>query len=154
VFADTSAEVAVYLDASALVKLVVTERESGALRRFLGRHPERITSALSRVEVLRSVRHQGKPALRRAQRVLSHIAILHLDDEVLNAAAALDPSVLRSLDAIHIASAQALGDDLEGVVTYDRRMTDALDMLGIRVHAPGTDRPRRGRRTRATRRAT
>lgn len=134
---------AIYLDASALVKLVVAERESPALRRFLAKHPERITSALSRVEVPRAVRQQGTAAQQRAKRVLSHVRLLQLDDELLDAAALLEPVVLRSLDAIHIASARALGDELVGVVTYDRRMIDALVALRISVHAPGTDHARR-----------
>jgi predicted nucleic acid-binding protein len=131
---------AIYLDASALVKLVVEERESPALRRFLAKHPERVTSALSRVEVPRAVRNQGKAAQQRAKRVLSRVRLLHLDDELLDDAARLDPVVLRSLDAIHIASARALGKDLEGVVTYDGRMSDALKALSMSAHAPGGGR--------------
>jgi predicted nucleic acid-binding protein len=141
--------VAVYLDASALVKLVVLEPESSALRRFLRRHPQRITSALSRVEVLRAVRAQGSTAQRRASQVLARVAELRLDDAVLDAASRLDPVVLRSLDAIHIASAQALEDDLTAVVTYDRRMLEALAALDLEARAPGASydqRPLRPRR--------
>jgi uncharacterized protein len=134
---------AIYLDASALVKLVVAERESAALRRFLAKHPERVTSALSRVEVLLAVRQLGTAAQQRAKKVMSHVRVLQLDDEVLDAASLLDPVVLRSLDALHIASALALGDDLDAVVTYDRRMTDALLALRISVQAPGTVPARR-----------
>jgi len=143
--------VAVYLDSSALVKLVVAEPESEALRRFLSRRPERVTSALALVEVLRAVRAQGEPAMQRARRVLARVRLLRIDDGVLEAAASLDPRVLRSLDAIHIASARELGSDLESLVTYDRRMSEATSMLGMVVRAPGSAvdraqaRPRRSR---------
>ena len=137
---------AVYLDSSALVKLVVTEPESEALGQFLRRRPERVTSALARVEVLRAVRAHGEPAIKRAVRVLARVRLLRVDDGVLDSAAGLDPRVLRSLDAIHIASARELGGDLESLVTYDRRMSEATVILGMPVRAPGTagdrDRPR------------
>jgi predicted nucleic acid-binding protein len=137
--------VASYLDASALVKLVVREPESEALRRFLKRRPDRISSALSRVEVIRAVRFHGPLAATRAARVLERVRILKMDDGILSAAAALYPRVLRSLDAIHLASAQALGQDLEEVVTYDRRMTAAAAVIGVPARAPGASwEPTRG----------
>jgi predicted nucleic acid-binding protein len=144
---------AVYLDSSALVKLVVAERESEALRRFIRRSPDRISSALARVEVLWAVRMQDAPITERARRVLARIRLLRLDDALLDAAAALDPTVLRSLDAIHLASAQAVGSDLDCVITYDRRMSDAAGELGLHVRSPGTpgDRPKRLGARRATR---
>ena len=128
---------AIYLDSSALVKLVVAEPESDALRRFLKRNPERVTSSLARVELLRAVRAQGDLAIKHALRVLARVRMLRVDDGVLEAAASLDPRVLRSLDAIHIASARELGSDLESLVTYDRRMSEASTMLGMPVRAPG-----------------
>ena len=128
---------AVYLDSSALVKLVLLEAESAALRRYLKQHAERVSSALAKVEVARAVRAQGAPARARADRVLARIRILRIDDDVLTRAADLDPGVLRSLDAIHLASALALGADLEAVVTYDGRMRDAARLLSLEVTAPG-----------------
>lgn len=133
---------AVYLDSSALVKLVVAEKESAALRRFLRSRPDRISSALARVEVLRAVRLQGAPIVERAKRVLERIRLLKLDDALLDAAAALSPGLLRSLDALHLASAEALGGDLECVVTYDRRMSGAANLLGLPVRSPGTTEDR------------
>lgn len=141
----------VYLDSSALVKLVVAEPESEALRRFLRTRPERITSALARVEVLRAIRAQGEPALKRALRVLARVRLLRIDDGVLEAAAGLDPRVLRSLDAIHIASARELGSDLESLVTYDRRMAEATILLGMPVRAPGALGDRQHSRARRVR---
>ena len=142
----TSVELAVYLDSSALVKLVVAEPESAALRRFLRRQPNRISSALARVEVLRVVRSQGKAAVVRAKKVLARIRLLRIDDALLEVAAELDSRVLRSLDAIHIASAQALAGDLDGLVTYDRRMTDAAVLVGLPVRAPSVRQSRPPRR--------
>jgi uncharacterized protein len=146
--------VAAYLDASALVKLVVVEPESEALRRFLRRRPERVSSALSRVEVVRAVRLHGPRATKRARQTLARVRLLILDDTVLDAAGDLDPRVLRSLDAIHLASAQALSGDLDQVVTYDRRMAEAGRLLGLSVRAPGAtwDKPSRKRRAEGRRR--
>ena len=126
----------VYLDASALVKLVVAETESGALRRYLRARPERATCALSRVEVQRAVRAHGPRATARARALLQRVDMIGLDDELLDRAASLDPGVLRSLDAIHLAAAQTLGDDLSELVTYDDRMAGAAGRLGIAVAAP------------------
>jgi predicted nucleic acid-binding protein len=128
---------AVYLDSSALVKLVVAESESEALQRFLRNRRIRVTSSLAKVEVRRAVRFQGKPADDRVTKVLARIRLLTIDNALLDAAAALDAAVLRSLDAIHLASAMELGDDLDCVVTYDRRMSDAASVLGLVVRAPG-----------------
>jgi predicted nucleic acid-binding protein len=136
---------AVYLDSSALVKLVIAEGESTALRRWLRRHPERISSALARVEVSRAVRAHGEAAVARAKRVLARIRLVRIDDVLLETASELDTRVLRSLDAIHIASAQSLAGELEALATYDLRMAEAATLLGLPVRAPGNvaDRPRR-----------
>ena len=97
----------VYLDSSALVKLVVTEPETAALRRYLRAHPERVSSALARVEVCRALRRTGatEATLRRTDQMLGRIALVAMDDPLLRAAAALSPSGLRSLDAVHLATA-------------------------------------------------
>jgi uncharacterized protein len=129
---------AVYLDSSALVKLVIAEPESAALQRFLRSRRVRVTSSLAKVEVRRAVRLQGEPAWDRVTKILARLRLLAIDNSILDAAAALDTRVLRSLDAIHLASALALGDDLDCVVTYDRRMSDAAGFLGVVVRAPGT----------------
>ncbi|HVQ77294.1 MAG TPA: type II toxin-antitoxin system VapC family toxin [Candidatus Binatia bacterium] len=126
----------VYLDSSALVKLVVAEPESSALRRYLGGEPERASCTLARLEVLRAVRSHGPAALARARRLLPRLNLVPIDDELLDAAAALDPRMLRSLDAIHVAAAQLLGDDLTAVVTYDRRMAAAAGLVDLTVTAP------------------
>jgi uncharacterized protein len=127
--------VAVYLDSSAIVKLVVLEPESKALRKFLRGHPSRVASALARVEVLRAVRPHGEAALDHGRQALSRIVLLAVDHDVLDRAAALDRP-LRSLDAIHIATALGLANDLDGLVTYDRRMAKVATAAGLRVEAP------------------
>jgi predicted nucleic acid-binding protein len=128
--------VVVYLDSSAIIKLIIAEAESTALRRYLRRRPERVSCALTRVEVIRAVRLHGSAAVRRARQALRRIDLLYLDDELLEDAATLETGVLRSLDAIHLAAARSLGDELEAVVTYDDRMRLAAERLGIPVDAP------------------
>lgn len=126
----------VFLDSSALVKLVIREPETPALRRYLASHPQRIACQLVRTEVPRAVRQFGPRALAKARSVLQRVQIIRLDDDLLDAAANLDPMVLRSLDAIHLATAQLLARELEAVVTYDRRMRTAAERLGLVVAAP------------------
>ena len=127
---------AVYLDSSAIVKLVVMEARSSSLRKFLRRHPSRVSSALARVEVLRAVRLHGEAAIAQARSVLGRIALLGIDDEGLDRAARLDGSVLRSLDAIHVATALGLEADMEILLTYDERMLEAAAAVGLRTGTP------------------
>lgn len=130
-----SAERVSYVDSSAIVKLVVREQESAALRRFLRRRAI-VASALARIEVTRAVRSLGPEAVRRADDVLARIDLVRITDRILTAAAALEPSELRTLDAIHLASAAHFGTTLQHVVTYDSRMTDAARIIGLSVAAP------------------
>jgi hypothetical protein len=125
-----------YLDSSALVKLVMKEPQTAALRRFLSHRRDLASSALARTEVIRAVRPLGPEAVRRARALLRRIDLVRMDDALLDAAAILDPPPLRSLDAIHLAAALALGEDLELVVTYDLRMQRATADLGLAVSAP------------------
>jgi predicted nucleic acid-binding protein len=128
----------VYLDSSALVKLVSKEPESSALVEFVKEVPEGVSSGLARVEVLRAVgRAGGKAAMRRqAEQVLNSIGLVKIDDRVLNRAADLEPTELRSLDAIHLATALSLGADLDAFVSYDQRQRQAAEGLGLRVVSP------------------
>jgi len=126
-----------YLDSSALVKLVVAEPETTALFTFLAGWPHRVSSALARVEVLRAVRRMGAgPAVRRrAARVMTRVALVRIDGPVLAAAARVAPAPLRTLDAIHLATARSL-DSLAGIVTYDKRLGVAALRARLRVWAP------------------
>lgn len=132
-----SARRATYLDSSALVKLAVQEPESLALRRFLARRRLVISSALARTEVARALLPSGADAVRRGQDVLASVELMRINDRVLSEAGAMPPSDLRSLDAIHLASAELLGSDLGGFVTYDMRLAFAATARGLRVVQPG-----------------
>jgi predicted nucleic acid-binding protein len=131
-----SAERATYLDSSALVKLVVREAQSDALRRYLRRRRPLVSSALARTEVLRALLPLGPAGVRRGHDVLARVDLIRISDRVLGAAAVLEPPELRSLDAIHLASALQLGEDLASLVTYDERMAAAAAALGWRVAQP------------------
>lgn len=131
-----SADVA-YLDTSAVVKLLMRERETRALRRELRRWPRRASSSLLRVELLRAVKRAGIPALGApARRQLAAISLIRIDEPLLDRAGDLDPPSLRSLDAIHLATALALGNDLGTVVTYDQRLIRAAAALGLPTASP------------------
>ncbi|MBK5222110.1 MAG: type II toxin-antitoxin system VapC family toxin [Acidimicrobiia bacterium] len=128
---------AVYLDSSAIVKLVVREAESAALRRFIDGERPWVTSALARTEVLRAVQPGGTLVFDRAQVVLEAMAEVVVTRNVLDHAGRLDPKVsLRSLDAIHIASALRVQHLVGSVVTYDHRMGTAAEAMGLVVVAP------------------
>ncbi len=131
-----NADAAVYLDSSAIVKLVIEESESAALAGHLRERPHRVSCGLARVEVIRAVRAHGQPAMDRARRLLARISLVRLDDLLLDEAAALNGANVRSLDAIHLAAAQALGTGLAEVITYDRRMAHAAHHVGLSVSAP------------------
>jgi len=127
-----------YLDTSALVKLVVAEPETEALRAWLAatdRDPA--ASDLARTELLRAVRRAAPDRLVQVRAVLDSVTLTEVITKIFEAAGRLDPPVLRSLDAVHIAAALDLGDDLEGMVTYDDRLAEAAASNGIPVVAPG-----------------
>ena len=114
-----SAKRATYLDASAIVKLAVAERESTALRKYLSRRRPLVSSALSRTEVLRALLPIGDEAVKRAHEVLTRIDLARVNDRVLLAAGGLSPVEMRSLDAIHLATALDLSLSF---VTADERL--------------------------------
>jgi predicted nucleic acid-binding protein len=128
--------VATYLDSSAIVKLAIREPESTALRRYLRRRRPVVSSALARTEVLRALLPAGDEAVARGRSVLQRLDLVRVNDRVLHAAAVLRPPELRSLDAIHLATAQQLGHELTALVTYDDRMITAAKQLGYRIVQP------------------
>ena len=131
-----SAEVA-YLDTSAVVKLLVHEPETAALRHRLPAWSRRASAALLRVELLRTVKRAGLPRLfADARRQLASIHLIRLDDDLLERAAELEPPTVRALDAIHLAAALSLGAELGAIVTYDGRLSDAAQALGLPVIGP------------------
>jgi predicted nucleic acid-binding protein len=127
---------ATYVDSSAIVKLAIKESESDALRKYLRRRRPLMSSALARTEVLRALLPGGEVAVAAGRRALARVDLIRVNDAVLNLAGSLDPIDLRSLDAIHLASAARLGSDLVEIVTYDERMTVAARAMGYRVATP------------------
>ncbi len=127
---------ATYLDSSAIVKLAVAEVESGALRRYLRRRKPYVASALARAEVARALLPFGPAARARGDAVLARLELVRIGDSVLRAAGALLPEDVRTLDAVHLATALHLGEDLARFVTYDLRMQSAAEHLGLDVAAP------------------
>lgn len=128
---------AYYLDTSAAVKLVVAEAGSRAMHRWASGHASRLVSSdLLRTELLRAVRRGAPDQMERARLVLDAITLVTMSTSTFERAAELDAETLRSLDALHLAAALDLGDDLEGIVTYDDRLAGAARRHGITVVAP------------------
>jgi predicted nucleic acid-binding protein len=127
-----------YLDSSAIIKIVVAEPESEALLELLAEWPNRVSSTLARTEVLRALRRAGVkvPQFRRGQKALDRIGLIQIDTRVLNDAALLKPVTMRSLDSIHLATALSLGVALAGIVTYDARLAEAAQSARISVWSP------------------
>jgi predicted nucleic acid-binding protein len=127
-----------YLDASALVKLVVREAESAALSSELMAWPAQVSSIISEVEVPRAARRASlaAEAIERAERVVRQLGTVFLTEEVARGAAMIAPLRLRSLDAIHLASALSLGPNLGAFVSYDRRLAEAAESAGLETLAP------------------
>jgi predicted nucleic acid-binding protein len=125
-----------YADASALTKLVVDERESAALRAFLSaREGVLVASALVRVEVTRAARvREAETGAARLSRLWEIVDVVPVDDAVLALAARLADARLRSLDAIHLATAVTSG--IDEMLVYDDRLSEAAEAAGIRVVAP------------------
>lgn len=126
-----------YVDTSALVKLIVAEDESVAMRDWW--HEQAVTPATSditRTELLRAVRRIAPDRAVEARALLDATSTLTATTAVFEAAGMLDPTLLRSLDAIHLAAALQLADELDGVVTYDDRMAAAALAHGIPVVTP------------------
>lgn len=128
-----------YLDASALVKLGTVEAETDALRAALSAYDARVTNRLATVEVARALARRGATTARLVGAVadaFTGLAIMELDHAIADAAGHIAPSTLRSLDAIHLASALTLAPELEALVTYDARLADAARAAGLTVVTP------------------
>jgi len=126
----------VYLDSSAAVKLIVREAESEALESWLRPHDVLTSSALLRTELLRAIRRGAPRRIAEARAALAAFTLRAVDDEILDVAGDLGPSSIRSLDAIHLATALRLATALDAIVTYDRRMIEGAHALGLPVASP------------------
>lgn len=124
------------MDSSAIVKLAVQESESAALRRYLRRRQPLVSSALARAEVLRALLPAGEEAIARGRTVLTRVDLIRVNDQLLSDAGTLRPLELRTLDAIHLATARQLGTDIGAIITYDGRMLEAARQLGHRAASP------------------
>ncbi len=128
---------AFYVDSSAMLKLAFTEPESVQLREWLTQdQPVLVGSDLVRTETIRAVRRTFPEQLDRALTTLGLLNLLRVTPTAFRRASDLGPESLRSLDALHLASALELGEDLEGMITYDSRLTVACARHGVRVVAP------------------
>jgi predicted nucleic acid-binding protein len=126
-----------YLDASALVKLVITEQESAALRIFIAGDPLLISSRIGAVELRRvAARQDEQPAEPQVDAVLANMLLVEVDELVAASAGTVAPTSLRTLDAIHLASAMTLAPELDALITYDARLADAARAAGLNVVAP------------------
>jgi len=129
----------IYLDSSAILKLVRVEDETAAMQAWLAARPDETTatSELGRVEVLRVARRIGSEALLEARAVLADLDLVPLGRTVQDLACDLGDPLLRTLDALHLASSLILGDALAFFVSYDVRLANAARSQSLTVVAPG-----------------
>ena len=127
---------ALYLDTSALVKLVIREPESGELRAFVGER-EVVSCHIARTELIRAIARHEPDSLTDAEDLIAETTLIALNRQLTAQAAWMKPPTLRSLDALHVATAASLTGDLEALVSYDRRMLEAGQMAGLPVASPG-----------------
>ncbi len=126
----------VYVDSSALVKLIVDEPETDALRLYLNSAGPLTSSILATVEVARAVARMAPDSTSEMAALLDALVVVAFDARIAARAAALDPASLRTLDAIHLATALELVDELTAFVTYDDRLSAAARDIGLPVVAP------------------
>lgn len=132
----------IYIDTSALTKLLIAERETPELQAWLATQSDRgefaATSALGRVELMRVVARYGEPGQsERARYLLDGLDILPLTEPVIALAETVGPPTLRSLDAIHLASAAQIEQELTAFVTYDHRLLEGCREVGLATASPG-----------------
>jgi len=127
-----------YLDSSALLKLVVRETETSALGADLAARDGVVTSRLAVLECRRAARRAAHPRLlQRVDDVLDTLYLIEITPAILEEAAALDPPRLRSLDAIHLATALSIDDPTLELITYDGRLAEAAQTCGLVAIHPG-----------------
>ena len=132
----------IYLDTSALTKLLVAEAETPALRAWLTEQQDAgefaASSWLGRVELMRVVARVSDPALISQARYLTDgLDIIPLTESIISVAEVIGPASLRSLDAIHLAAAASIESVLTAFVTYNHRLRDGCRAVGLPVVSPG-----------------
>ena len=133
----------IYMDTSALTKLLISEPETPELRTWLTAQIDQgdsaATSALGRVELMRTVARYGNSGHSdRARYLLDGLDILPLTEPVITLAESIGPATLRSLDAIHLAAAAYFKQQLTTFVTYDHRLLEGCRNIGLTTASPGT----------------
>jgi predicted nucleic acid-binding protein len=133
----------IYLDSLALMKLVRQEDETAALREWLSVRPEQpvVTSELGRVEVLRAARRVGGQVSTEARAVVGDLDLVPLDRAVQDLACDIANPLVRTLDALHLASAVLLSEELTAFIAYDHRLATAAQAAGLVVATPGQHPP-------------
>jgi predicted nucleic acid-binding protein len=129
----------IYLDSSALLKLLHEETESETLADWLAAQAETpiVSSELAKVEVIRACRRINPATLPEATALLAGLDVIPLSGAVIDGAANVEGTTLRSLDAIHLASALSIEAELSAFVAYDHRLAEAASTVGLELHAPG-----------------
>ena len=121
-------------------ELAIAEDRSPELRAWVRSEEDRsgrlFSSDLLRTEAIRAARRISNSVVARAHEKLGEVLLISMSVDVFRHAGQLDPVVLRSLDALHLAAALSIGDDLSGVITYDIRMAEAARSPGIPTAAP------------------
>jgi len=129
----------IYLDTSALAKLIIREAETAALGQWLQERAAQlwVTSIIGRVELVRLARRSTTAATNGARLLLAGLDTIPLAEHVAEVAQTTGSATLRTLDAVHLASALSVRDELTAFCCYDRRLRDAAGEVGLPVHAPG-----------------
>jgi len=129
---------AYYLDTSAALKLLAEESHSRSFAQFYDDHANAawVSSTLLRVEVMRAVTRALPVAVPDARELLLAFDFISIDEGIIEVAMNEPDRTLRSLDAIHLATARALGDDLDGMATYDERLAVAAMAAGMTIISP------------------
>lgn len=128
----------IYLDSAAVVKLVHAEPESQALRDWLGQRADTgwVSSVLVEIESFRALARHAPEAVSRLHPVLDLIDLVGLEPRIRILAQTVSPATVRSLDAIHLATALSIRGQLTSFVTYDKRLADAATSTGLIVDTP------------------
>ena len=126
----------IYLDTSALLKLVFPEVGSDALQRYLPDEAVTVSSSLLLVEARRGTTRRAPARLPRLDVLLSRVRTIRVTDPIIESAGRLPDPMLRSLDAIHLATALLIRDDIDVLISYDDRLTAAAAAHGLRTVSP------------------
>ncbi|MGL5909339.1 MAG: type II toxin-antitoxin system VapC family toxin [Phycicoccus sp.] len=126
----------IYIDTSALLRVIFPDDTTPALQHYLDRDPALVSSALLQVEARRGTLRRAPLRLPQVDVVLSEVEVVEIGDAVIESAGRLADPRLRSLDAIHLATALLVGEDVDALLTYDDRLAEAAREHGLEVVSP------------------